>query len=110
MQESEAVERNCQRLEKLLATASKPSKEASGELERICRQMMPGCWLTLLEYNGGKKPLVLQGQAVDALALESFVEQLQKCGNYSRVELLQSEQQGNIVVYKLQLKLKEGEQ
>lgn len=44
------------------------------------------------------------------MALESFVEQLQKCGNYSRVELLQSEQQGNIVVYKLQLKLKEGEQ
>lgn len=74
MQESEAVERNCQRLEKLLATASKPSKEAVGELERICRQMMPGCWLTLLEYNGSKKPLVLQGQAVDNLALESFVE------------------------------------
>lgn len=110
MQESEAVERNCQRLEKLLATASKPSKEAVGELERICRQMMPGCWLTLLEYNGSKKPLVLQGQAVDNLALESFVEQLQKCGNYSRVELLQSQQQGNVLVYKLQLQMKEGKQ
>lgn len=110
MQESEAVERNCQRLEKLLAAASKPSKEAVGELERICRQMMPGCWLTLLEYNGSKKPLVLQGQAVDNLALESFVEQLQKCGNYSRVELLQSQQQGNVLVYKLQLQMKEGEQ
>ena len=36
--------------------------------------MMPGCWLTLLEYNGSKKPLVMQGQAVDNLALESFVE------------------------------------
>lgn len=110
MQESEAVERNCQRLEKLLAAASKPSKEAVGELERICRQMMPGCWLTLLEYNGSKKPLVLQGQAVDNLALESFVEQLQKFGNYSRVELLQSQQQGNVLVYKLQLQMKEGEQ
>lgn len=54
MQESEAVERNCQRLEKLLAAVSKPSKEAVGELERICRQRMPGCWLTLLEYNGSK--------------------------------------------------------
>lgn len=108
MQESEAVERNCQRLEKLLAAASKPSKEAVGELERICRQMMPGCWLTLLEYNGSKKPLVLQGQAVDNLALESFVEQLQKCGNYSRVELLQSQHQGNVLVYKLQMK--EGKQ
>ena len=110
MQESEAVERNCQRLEKLLATASKPSKEAVGELERICRQMIPGCWLTLLEYNGSKKPLVLQGQAVDNLSLESFVEQLQKCGNYSRVELLQSQQQGNVLVYKLQLQMKEGKQ
>lgn len=110
MQESEVVERNCQRLEKLLAAASKPSKEAVGELERICRQMMPGCWLTLLEYNGSKKPLVLQGQAVDNLALESFVEQLQKCGNYSRVELLQSQQQGNVLVYKLQLQMKEGKQ
>lgn len=110
MQESEAVERNCQRLEKLLAAVSKPSKEAVGELERICRQMMPGCWLTLLEYNGSKKPLVLQGQAVDNLALESFVEQLQKCGNYSRVELLQSQQQGNVLVYKLQLQMKEGKQ
>lgn len=110
MQESEAVERNCQRLEKLLAAVSKPSKEAVGELERICRQMMPGCWLTLLEYNGSKKPLVLQGQAVDNLALESFVEQLQKCGNYSRVELLQSQHQGNVLVYKLQLQMKEGKQ
>ena len=110
MQESEAVERNCQRLEKLLAAVSKPSKEAVGELERICRQMMPGCWLTLLEYNGSKKPLVLQGQAVDNLALERFVEQLQKCGNYSRVELLQSQQQGNVLVYKLQLQMKEGKQ
>ena len=110
MQESEAVERNCQRLEKLLAAASKPSKEAVGELERICRQMMPGCWLTLLEYNGSKKTLVLQGQAVDNLALESFVEQLQKCGNYSRVELLQSQHQGNVLVYKLQLQMKEGKQ
>lgn len=110
MQESEAVERNCQRLEKLLAAVSKPSKDAVGELERICRQMMPGCWLTLLEYNGSKKPLVLQGQAVDNLALESFVEQLQKCGNYSRVELLQSQQQGNVLVYKLQLQMKEGKQ
>lgn len=54
MQESKAVEHRCQRLEKLLATASKPSKEAVGELERICRQMIPGCWLTLLEYNGSK--------------------------------------------------------
>lgn len=108
MQESKAVEHRCQRLEKLLAAASKPSKEASGELERICRQMLPGCWLTLLEYNGRKKPLVLQGHAVDNLALESFVEQLQKCGNYSRVELLQSQQQGNILVYKLQLQMKEG--
>ena len=110
MQESKAVEHRCQRLEKLLATASKPSKEAVGELERICRQMMPGCWLTLLEYNGSKKPLVLQGQAVDNLALESFVEQLQKCGIYSRVELLQSQQQGNVLVYKLQLQMKEGKQ
>lgn len=110
MQESEVVERNCQRLEKLLAAVSKPSKEAVGELERICRQMIPGCWLTLLEYNGSKKPLVLQGQAVDNLALESFVEQLQKCGNYSRVELLQSQQQGNVLVYKLQLQMKEGKQ
>ncbi len=110
MQESEAVERNCQRLEKLLAAVSKPSKEAGGEVEHICRQMMPGCWLTLLEYNGSKKPLVLQGQAVDNLALESFVEQLQKCGNYSRVELLQSQQQGNVLVYKLQLQMKEGKQ
>lgn len=110
MQESEVVERNCQRLEKLLAAVSKPSKEAVGELERICRQMMPGCWLTLLEYNGSKKTLVLQGQAVDNLALESFVEQLQKCGNYSRVELLQSQQQGNVLVYKLQLQMKEGKQ
>lgn len=110
MQESKAVEHRCQRLEKLLATASKPSKEAVGELERICRQMIPGCWLTLLEYNGSKKPLVLQGQAVDNLALESFVEQLQKCGNYSRVELLQSQQQGNVLVYKLQLQMKEGKQ
>ena len=110
MQESMAVEHRCQRLEKLLAAASKPSKEAGGELERICRQMMPGCWLTLLEYNGSKKPLVLQGQAVDNLALESFVEQLQKCGIYSRVELLQSQQQGNVLVYKLQLQMKEGKQ
>ena len=110
MQESEAVERNCQRLEKQLAAASKPSKEAGGELERICRQMIPGCWLTLLEYNGNQKPLVLQGQAVDNFALESFVEQLQKCGNYSRVELLQSQQQGNVLVYKLQLQMKEGKQ
>lgn len=110
MQEREAVERNCQRLEKLLAAASKPSKEAGGELERICRQMIPGCWLTLLEYNGNQKPLVLQGQAVDNLALESFVEQLQKCGNYSRVELLQSQQQDNVLTYKLQLQIKEGKQ
>lgn len=110
MQESKAVEHRCQRLEKLLAAASKPSKEAVGELERICRQMMPGCWLTLLEYNGSKKPLVLQGQAVDNLALESFLEQLQKCGIYSRVELLQSQQQGNVLVYKLQLQMKEGKQ
>ena len=110
MQESKAVEHRCQRLEKLLAAASKPSKEAGGELERICRQMMPGCWLTLLEYNGSKKTLVLQGQAVDNLALESFVEQLQKCGNYSRVELLQSQQQGNVIAYKLQLQMKEGKQ
>lgn len=110
MQESEPVERNCQRLEKLLAAVSKPSKEAVGELERICRQMMPGCWLTLLEYNSSKKTLVLQGQAVDNLALESFVEQLQKCGIYSRVELLQSQQQGNVLVYKLQLQMKEGKQ
>lgn len=110
MQESEVVERNCQRLEKQLAAASKPSKEAGGELERICRQMLPGCWLTLLEYNGSKKPLVLQGHAVDNLALESFVEQLQKCGNYSRVELLQSQQQDNVLTYKLQLQIKEGKQ
>lgn len=110
MQESEAVERNCQRLEKQLAAASKPSKEAGGELERICRQMIPGCWLTLLEYNGNQKPLVLQGQAVDNFALESFVEQLQKCGNYSRVELLQSQQQDNVLTYKLQLQIKEGKQ
>lgn len=110
IQESEAMERSCQRLEKLLAAVSKPSKEAGGEVEHICRQMMPGCWLTLLEYNGSKKPLVLQGQAVDNLALESFVEQLQKCGNYSRVELLQSQQQGNVLVYKLQLQMKEGKQ
>ena len=94
----------------MLAAAPKSSKEAGSEVEYICRQMLPGCWLTMLEYNVGKKPLLLQGQAVDALALENFVEQLQKCGNYSRVELLQSEQQGNIVVYKLQLKLKEGKQ
>ena len=110
MQESEVVERNCQRLEKLLAAVSKTSKEAGGEVEHICRQMMPGCWLTMLEYNGGKKPLLLQGQAVDAVALESFVEQLQKCGNYSRVELLLSQHQGNVLVYKLQLQMKEGEQ
>lgn len=110
MQESEAVERSCQRLEKLLAAAPKSSKEAVGELERISRQMMSGCWLTMLEYNGSKKPLLLQGQAVDALALENFVEQLQKCGNYSRVELLQSEQQGNVLIYKLQLQIKEGKQ
>lgn len=110
MQESKVVEHRCQRLEKLLAAASKPSKETVGELERICRQMLPGCWLTLLEYNGSKKPLVLQGQAVDNLALESFVEQLQKCGIYSRVELLQSQQQGNVLVYKLQLQMKEGKQ
>lgn len=110
MQESMAVEHRCQRLEKLLAAASKPSKEAGNELERICRQMLPGCWLTLLEYNGSKKLLVLQGRTVDNFALESFVEQLQKCGNYSRVELLQSQQQDNVLTYKLQLQLKEGKQ
>ena len=110
MQESEAVERSCQRLEKLLAAAPKSSKEAVGELECISRQMLPGCWLTLLEYNGSKKPLVLQGLAIDNLALESFVEQLQKCGNYSRVELLQSQQQDNVLIYKLQLQIKEGKQ
>lgn len=110
MQESMAVEHRCQRLEKLLAAASKPSKEAGNELERICRQMLPGCWLTLLEYNGSKKLLVLQGRTVDNFALESFVEQLQKCRNYSRVELLQSQQQDNVLTYKLQLQLKEGKQ
>ena len=110
MQESKAVEHRCQRLEKLLAAASKPSKEAGNELERICRQMLPGCWLTLLEYNGSKKLLVLQGRTVDNFALESFVEQLQKCGNYSRVELLQSQRQDNVFVYKLQLQMKEGMQ
>lgn len=110
MQESEAGERSCRRLERLLAAAPKPSNEAGSELERICRQILSGCWLTMLEYNGSKKPLVLQGQAVDNLALESFVEQLQKCGNYSRVELLQSQQQGNVLVYKLQLQMKEGKQ
>ena len=108
IQESEAMERSCQHLEKLLAAAPKASKEANGELERICRQMLPGCWLTALEYCGTKKPLLLQGRAVDALALESLVEQLQKCGYYSRVELLQSEQQGNTIAYKLKLELKEG--
>lgn len=108
IQESEAMERSCQRLEKLLAAAPKASKEANGEVERICRQMLPGCWLTALEYGGTKKPLLLQGRAVDALALESLVEQLQKCGYYSRVELLQSEQQGNTIAYKLKLELKEG--
>ncbi|WP_417134367.1 hypothetical protein, partial [Phascolarctobacterium succinatutens] len=108
IQESEAMERSCQHLEKLLAAAPKASKEANGEVERICRQMLPGCWLTALEYGGTKKPLLLQGRAVDALALESLVEQLQKCGYYSRVELLQSEQQGNTIAYKLKLELKEG--
>lgn len=108
IQESEAMERSCQHLEKLLAAAPKASKEANGEVERICRQMLLGCWLTALEYGGTKKPLLLQGRAVDALALESLVEQLQKCGYYSRVELLQSEQQGNTIAYKLKLELKEG--
>lgn len=108
IQESEAMESSCQHLEKLLAAAPKESKEANGEVERICRQMLPGCWLTALEYGGTKKPLLLQGRAVDALALESLVEQLQKCGYYSRVELLQSEQQGNTIAYKLKLELKEG--
>lgn len=108
IQESEAMESSCQHLEKLLAAAPKESKEANGEVERICRQMLPGCWLTALEYGGTKKPLLLQGRAVDALALESLVEQLQKCGYYSRIELLQSEQQGNTIAYKLKLELKEG--
>lgn len=61
MQESEAVERNCQRLEKLLAAVSKPSKDAVGELERILPPDDARLLLTLLEYNGSKKPLVLQG-------------------------------------------------
>lgn len=106
--ESRRIERQIQQLQGLLQSAKVPEQHFSGELEALSRQMQPGAWLTALEYSGMAKPLLLQGQAVDSAAVQALAEGLQQSDRYSRVELLETQQQGSLVAYKLQLLSQEG--
>lgn len=107
--ESKAVEQKIQHLQGLLQGAKAPvAVQAGSELEALCCLMRPGAWLTVLEYSGARKPLLLQGQAVDAQAVQALAQGLQQSGRYSRVELLQTQQQGGLTSYKLQLLPQEG--
>ena len=106
--ESRGIEKQIKQLQGLLQSAKAPAQQISGELEALSRQMQPGTWLTVLEYSGMAKPLLLQGQAVDSAAVQVLAENLQQSGRYGRVELLETQQQGSLVAYKLQLLPQEG--
>lgn len=106
--ESKMVAKQIQQLQGLLQAAKAPALQVSSELEALSRQMLPGTWLTVLEYGGAAKPLLLQGQAVDSAVVQALAEGLQQSGRYSRVELLETQQQGGLAAYRLQLLPQEG--
>lgn len=106
--ESREIEKQIRDLQGLLQGAKAPAAQVSSELEALSRLMLPGAWLTALEYAGVQKPLLLQGQAVDSVAVQALADNLRQAGNYSRVELLETQQQGGLVAYRLQLLPQEG--
>lgn len=106
--ESKMLEKQILQLQGLLQSAKAPAEKLSSEIEILSRKMLPGAWLTVLEYGGAAKPLLLQGQAVDSAAVQALTESLQQSGRYDRVELLETQQQGSLIAYKLQLLPQEG--
>lgn len=106
--ESRELEKQILQLQGLLQSAKAPVAQVSGELEALSCQIQPGAWLTVLEYSGAGRPLLLQGQAVDSVAVQTLTERLQRSGSYSRVELVETQQQGGWLAYRLQLLPQEG--
>lgn len=83
--------------------------QASRELERWGRLGVTNVYLTELEYKAASKQgkqqsvTVAQGVAMDAMALDSLLDQLQAGKQYSSVQLMESQQQAMGVGFKLRL-------
>ena len=105
-QASAVAEKKIAQLEKLLAQQKKTTQQRmSGELERLSKAAIAGCWLTQVTQE--RSSVQLEGKALDMQALQAFMDSLQQSGGYKSVELRQSQASGKELEYSLQLERKE---
>ena len=105
-QASLLAEKKIAQLEKLLAQQKKATQQRmSGELERLSKAAVTGCWLTQVVQE--RSSVQLEGRAVDMQVLQAFMDSLQQSGDYKSVELRQSQARGTELEYSLQLERKE---
>lgn len=107
IQESKIIEEKINKLEKQSISKKIKHTFLSMEAERLGKLLPFGCRLTLAEWSKGKKQLFIEGQALDMNIANKFFEQLQSSNNYSQVKIIQSQQQQNFIIYKVQLVIKE---
>ena len=106
--ESAALEKRVAGL-KQQAEKRNVQSQASRELERWGRLGVTDVYLTELEYKAASKQgrqqsvTMAQGVAMNAMALDSMLDQLQAGKQYSSVQLVESRQQSAGVSFKLQL-------
>ena len=104
-QASAVAEKKIMQLEKLLAQQKKTTQHMSGELERLSKATIAGCWLTQVVQE--RNSVQLEGRAVDMQVLQAFMDKLQQSGGYKSVELRESQARGTELEYSLQLERKE---
>ena len=108
-QASAVTEKKIAQLEKQLAQQKKAMQQRmSGELERLSKAAVAGCWLTQVVQEHSS--VQLEGRAVDMQALQAFMDSLQQSGGYKSVELRQSQARGTELEYSLQLERREDKQ
>lgn len=107
IKESKIIEESINKLEKQLTSKKAKHIFLSMEAERLGKLLPFGCRLTLAEWSKDKKQLFIEGQAMDMNIANNFFEQLQNSNNYSQVKIIQSQQQQNFIIYKVQLVIKE---
>ena len=108
-QASELVAQKISHLEKQLARKKQStSRSASGELERLSRQLaqVKGCWLTQVKQQ--KTGSEVQGKAINLQVVQLFVDRLEATGSYKKVELRQTQAQADAVEYSLYLQVQEA--
>lgn len=105
-QASLVAEKKIAQLEKLLAQQKQVTQQRmSGELERLSKAAVTGCWLTQVTQE--RSSVQLEGRAVDMQMLQVFMDSLQQSGGYKSVELRESQARGTELEYSLQLERKE---